>query len=77
MKQVKVVHTNTSADTWLLTRKNELRLFDFSDMQKSGTICRELFEQRALHGCVAPEVLMESSHITSAADIWALGCILF
>jgi serine/threonine protein kinase len=43
MKQAKVVHTNISADMWLLTRKNELRLFDFSYAQKSGTIRREFF----------------------------------
>jgi serine/threonine protein kinase len=59
-----------------LTRKNELRLFDFSHAQKSGTIRRELLERRVLHGCAALEVLMES-HITSAVDVWALGCILF
>jgi hypothetical protein len=67
--QAKVVHTNISADTWLSTRKNELRLFDFSHAQKSSTIHRELLEQRAPYGCVAPEVLMESSHIMSAADV--------
>jgi hypothetical protein len=50
MTQVKVVHTNISTDTWLLIRKNELRLFDFSHAQKSGTIRRELLERRALHG---------------------------
>jgi serine/threonine protein kinase len=43
MKQATVVHTSISADTWLLTRKSELRLFDFSHTQKSGTIRREFF----------------------------------
>jgi serine/threonine protein kinase len=57
--------------------KKRIAPFDFSHAQKSVTIGRELLEQRALHGCVAPEILMETSHITSAADIWALGCILF
>jgi serine/threonine protein kinase len=37
----------------------------------------QTFRAASLHGCVAPEVLMESSHTASAADVWALGCILF
>jgi hypothetical protein len=43
MKQTKLVHTNISADTWLLTRKSKLRLFDFSHTQKSGPRRREFF----------------------------------
>jgi serine/threonine protein kinase len=63
MRQVKVVDTNISADTWLLTRKNELRLFDPATRRRTARY--------------AGKVLMESSQITSAADIWARGCILF
>jgi serine/threonine protein kinase len=61
----------------VIESKKPIAPVDFSHAQKSGTICSQLLEQRALPGCVAPEVLMESSHITSAADVWALGCILF
>jgi serine/threonine protein kinase len=73
----KVVHTNISPDAWLLTKRNELCLWDFTCAQKAGVTLLELWDGRSLHGCVAPEMVMGSSHLTSAADIWSFGCILF
>jgi serine/threonine protein kinase len=59
MKQINVAHTNISADTWLLTRKSEFRLFDFSHEQKSGTVRREFF-MAASHRRIPHEYLAQS-----------------
>jgi serine/threonine protein kinase len=77
LKAHKVVQTNISPDAWLLTIRNEIRLWDFTWAQKTGIMHLDLWDAKSLHGCLAPEVVMGSSHLTSAADISSFGCILF
>jgi serine/threonine protein kinase len=58
LKARKIVHSNISADYWLLTRRNKLRLLDFSWAGKGRVTRLEILEARTIHGCVALEVLM-------------------
>jgi cell division cycle 2-like protein len=77
LKARKIVHTNLSPECWLLTSRNELRLTDLDWAQAEGRPQTEFHGERPFHRCTAPEILLGSRKLTSAADVWGFGCILF
>lgn len=77
LDSLSIVHLNLNLDNIFINKNGLIKISDFQHSIKSGIEISNLKEYNSKRFYKSPELLLNSSYITTSSDTWSIGCIIY